>query len=208
VAVAASVGAGRPFLTREKAHMRTLIAVAVVLALPALVGAEEKKKTALDFKMKGLDGKQVDLSKYKGKVVLFVNVASECGLTKQYKGLQKLHDDYAKDGLVIVGVPANEFNSQEPGTDKEIRDFCTKEYGVKFVMLSKVVVRGKGITPLYKFLTEKETNPDHAGEIKWNFTKFLVGRDGTVVKRFEPAVQPTSKPVVDAIKAELKKKEK
>jgi len=187
--------------------MRTLIAVAVVLALPAFVGADEKK-TALDFKMKGLDGKQVDLSKYKGKVVLFVNVASKCGLTPQYKGLQKLHEDYNKDGLVIVGVPANDFLKQEPGTDKQISEFCTSKYGVKFVMLSKVSVKGDDKAPLYKFLTEKDTNPDSSGEIAWNFTKFLISRDGKIVKRFEPKVTPTSKQVVDAVKAELEKKEK
>jgi glutathione peroxidase len=127
---------------------------------------------ALDFKMKGLDGRAVDLSKLKGTVVLIVNVASECGLTPQYKGLQELYSKYGKDGLVVVGVPANEFGNQEPGTDKEIAAFCKKEYGVTFPMLSKVVVKGKGITPLYQFLTSKKTNPKFAGAIGWNFTKF------------------------------------
>src|SRR5262245_15786203 len=187
--------------------MRTLMAVLAVLALPALVGADDtKKKTAVDFKMKGLDGKQVDLSKFKGKVVLFVNVASKCGYTPQYKGLQKLHEDYSKEGLVVIGVPANDFGEQEPGTDKQISEFCTSKYGVKFVMLSKVSVKGDEKTPLYKFLTEKDTNPDSPGEIKWNFTKFLIGRDGKIVKRFESKVAPTAKPVVEAIEAELKKK--
>jgi glutathione peroxidase len=191
--------------------MRTLMAVVAILALPALAGADEKKddtgkKTVLDYKMKGLDGKDVDLSKYKGKVVLFVNVASKCGYTPQYKGLQKLHEDYNKEGLVVIGVPANNFGEQEPGTDKQIAEFCSSKYGVKFVMLSKVSVKGKDKTPLYKYLTEKATNPDHPGEIKWNFTKFLVGRDGKIVKRFESKETPTSTKVVDAIKAELEKK--
>lgn len=196
--------------------MRMFLAGLVVLAAaaaPALIGAGEnqaeppgKKKGVLDYKMKGIDGKDVDLSKYKGKVVMFVNVASKCGLTPQYKGLQKLHDDYAKDGLVIIGVPANEFKSQEPGTDKEISDFCTTKYGVKFVMLSKVVVKGKGIAPLYEHLTSKDKNPDHAGEITWNFEKFIIDRKGEVAYRFPPREQPTSKKVVEAIEAELKKK--
>src|SRR3954470_15607739 len=120
--------------------MRTLIGVvAALLILPVVALAESKEKKvspALNFKMKSIDGKEVDLSKYQGQVVMFVNVASECGLTKQYKGLQKLHDKYAKDGLVIIGVPANEFGEQEPGSDKEISTFCTTKYGVKFPMMS------------------------------------------------------------------------
>jgi glutathione peroxidase len=186
-----------------------ILGLAAVLTIaPAAEGKkpEKKKMTALDFKMKDIDGKEVDLSKYKGKVVLFVNVASKCGYTKQYKALQKLHEDYSKDGLVIVGVPANEFGKQEPGTNAEIAKFCSTEYGVKFPIMAKVVVKGDGICPLYKFLTSKETNPDNAGVIKWNFTKFLVGRDGTVVKRFESAVKPDSDEMTKAIKAELDKK--
>src|SRR5262245_53019119 len=142
---------------------RALVAaIAALVLVPALAGAEgkAKKKVApvLDFKMKGIDGKEVDLSKFQGKVVLIVNVASECGYTPQYKGLQALHDKYAKEGLVIIGVPANEFGEQEPGTDAEIAKFCTGTYGVKFPMLSKVVVKGKGIAPLYAHLTSKKTN--------------------------------------------------
>src|SRR5262245_26643043 len=145
--------------------MRTLMVVTAMLIVPGVSMAEEgDKKTppVLNFKMKGIDGKEVDLSKYQGKVVMFVNVASKCGLTPQYEGLQKLHDTYAKDGLVIIGVPANEFLKQEPGTDEEIAKFCKTKYNVKFPMLSKVVVKGKGITPLYQFLTSTDTNPDFA----------------------------------------------
>src|SRR5262245_48812551 len=167
---------------------------------------EKKVPDVLNFKMKGLDGKEVDLSQYQGKVVLFVNVASQCGYTPQYKGLQALHDKYAEKDLVIIGVPANEFGAQEPGTDKEIFEFCSKNYGVKFPMMSKVVVKGKDITPLYKYLTEKETDPKFAGEIKWNFTKFLVSRNGEIVARFEPAVKPESDEMIKAIEAELNKK--
>jgi glutathione peroxidase len=197
--------------------MRTLVGAllaAIVLALAAQTAtaadapppAKAKVAPVLSFKMQGIDGKQVDLAKLQGKVVMIVNVASECGLTKQYKGLQKLYDKYSKDGLVIVGVPANEFGAQEPGTDKEIAAFCKKEYGVTFPMLSKVVVKGAGITPLYKHLTSKETNPKFAGPIRWNFTKFLIARDGTIVKRFEPHVDPMAGEVVKAVEAELKKK--
>jgi glutathione peroxidase len=157
------------------------------------------------YTMKSLDGKDVDLAKYQGKVVLIVNVASKCGLTPQYEQLQKLHDTYSTKGLVIIGVPANEFLSQEPGTDKEIAEFCTKEYGVKFPMLSKVVVKGKGICPLYEHLTSKKTNPKFGGEIKWNFTKFLINKNGEIVNRFEPRVAPDAKQVIAAIEAELNK---
>ncbi|MBI1915624.1 MAG: glutathione peroxidase [Planctomycetes bacterium] len=159
--------------------MKKLVALAVALLIPCTGGAaprekEEKKvPPVLKFTMKGLDGKSVDLSQFQGKVVLIVNVASQCGYTPQYKGLQKLYDTYKKDGLVILGVPANEFGKQEPGTDKEIAEFCTSNYGVTFPMLSKVIVKGIHQAPLYKHLTSKETNPKSAGDIKWNFTKFL-----------------------------------
>jgi glutathione peroxidase len=160
--------------------MKKAVALAVALLIPCAAGAaplakKEDKKVppVLKFTMKGLDGKDVDLSQYQGKVVLIVNVASQCGYTPQYKGLQQLYETYKKDGLVILGVPANEFGKQEPGTDKEIAEFCTSNYGVTFPMLSKVVVKGKDQVPLYKFLTSKETDPKFAGDIKWNFTKFL-----------------------------------
>jgi glutathione peroxidase len=189
-----------------------LFAALAVFALAGVATAEEKKgdtkvPEVLNFKMKSLDGKDVDLSKYKGKVVLFVNVASKCGLTDgQYKGLQQLHEKYAKDGLAIVGVPANEFGKQEPGTDKEISEFCTTKYNVKFDMLSKVVVKGDDIAPLYKHLTDKKTNPKFGGEIKWNFTKFLIDKSGQVVGRFEPRVDPLSDEVVRAVEGEVLKK--
>lgn len=190
--------------------MRSLLCglAALVLFVPGIARAAEKKESnvsVLSYKMKSIDGKDVDLSKYKGKVVMFVNVASKCGLTPQYKGLETLHEKYAADGLAIVGVPANEFGAQEPGTNEEIAKFCSSKYNVKFDMLGKVVVKGDGISPLYKHLTSKETNPKFAGEIKWNFTKFLIGKDGQIVNRFEPKVEPTSPEVVKAVEAELKK---
>jgi glutathione peroxidase len=192
--------------------MRKTIALFTALAVLGLsysaVRSEDKKGdvSVLSFKMKGIDGKEVDLSQYKGKVVMFVNVASKCGLTPQYKGLQAIYEQYKDQGFVIVGVPANEFGKQEPGTDAEIVKFCSAKYNVSFPMLSKVVVKGEGQVPLYKFLTSKDTNPKFAGPIAWNFTKFLVSRDGVVVNRFEPRVDPQSAEVKTAIEAELAKK--
>jgi len=187
--------------------MRLTVCLLAGLLLVAPVAAEGKKAPgALGFTMKSIDGKEVSLAdKYKGKVVLFVNVASRCGLTPQYKDLQALHEKYADKGLCIVGVPANEFGKQEPGSDQEISTFCTTKYSVKFDMLSKVVVKGDGICPLYQFLTSKDTDPKFAGDIQWNFTKFLVSKKGDVVGRFEPQVKPTAADVVKAIEAELAK---
>jgi glutathione peroxidase len=194
--------------------MRRFVVIVGTLALLAcgsFANAEGKKgdkkvPEALNFTMKSLDGKDVDLSKYQGKVVLVVNVASKCGLTPQYEQLEALHEKYGKDGLVILGVPANDFGKQEPGTNEEISKFCKAKYNVEFDMLSKVVVKGKDQCPLYKFLTSKETNPDFAGEIGWNFTKFLISREGKVVGRFEPKVKPDAEEVTDAITKELEKK--
>jgi glutathione peroxidase len=187
--------------------MRRLAVTLTLLSLPLAALADDGKKTpaVLNFKMKDIDGKDVDLAAYKGKVVMFVNVASKCGLTPQYEQLQALHDKYAGKGLVIIGVPANEFGKQEPGTNKQIKEFCTSEYKVKFPMLAKAVVKGKGICPLYEHLTSEKTNPKFAGSIKWNFTKFLISKDGEVVNRFEPRVSPEAKEVVEAVEAELKK---
>jgi glutathione peroxidase len=157
--------------------------------------------SALDFKMKGQDGKDVDLGGFKGKVVLFVNVASRCGYTKQYTGLQALHERYREKGLAIIGVPVNDFGAQEPGTDAEIAQFCSTNYGVSFPVLAKVpTIVGAAKVPLYKHLTEHARS---AGEVKWNFTKFLVGRDGQVAGRFEPGVDPEAQELTTAIDREL-----
>ena len=190
--------------------MRGFVAVVALMAAVAPVMAadkkEEKKMTALDFKMTALDGKEVDLTKYKGKVVLYVNVASKCGYTKQYTGLQALYEKYEKDGLVIIGVPANDFGAQEPGTDEDIAKFCSSKYNVTFPMLSKVSVKGKEITPLYKYLTSKDANEKLEGEVKWNFEKFLVNRKGETVGRFKSNVSPDSEELVKAVKAALDEK--
>jgi glutathione peroxidase len=185
-----------------------LVAVAVaILAGSAIADEKGDKKVgpALNFKMKGIDGKEVDLSQYQGKVVMFVNVASKCGLTPQYNGLEKLHEKYESQGLVVIGVPANQFLGQEPGTDAEISQFCTSKFGVKFPMLSKVVVKGDGIAPLYKYLTN-DAGKEFSGEITWNFEKFIVNRNGEVVARFAPRVTPEDPKVTSAIEAELNKK--
>jgi glutathione peroxidase len=184
-----------------------LLALVAGVALASAADKGDKKvPPVLEFTMKTIDGKDVDLSQYQGKVVLFVNVASKCGYTPQYKALEALHEKYAKDGLVIIGVPANEFGKQEPGSNEEIAQFCKKTYDVQFPMLAKVVVKGDGQAPLYKYLTDKETDPKFAGDIQWNFTKFLVSRDGQIVHRFEPKVKPDSEEMTKAIEAELAKK--
>ncbi len=185
----------------------THFAVAGLLVIAGLVVAGDKKMTnALDVKMKDIDGKEVELSKkYEGKVVMLVNVASKCGLTPQYEGLEKLHEKFADKGLRIVGVPANNFGGQEPGSESDIKQFCSTKYGVKFDMLSKVSVKGDDICPLYKFLTSKETDAKFAGPITWNFEKFLVNKKGEVVARFGPKVTPEDKKVTEAIEAELTK---
>jgi glutathione peroxidase len=160
-------------------------------------------KTIYDFSAKTLDGKTRSLADYRGKVVLIVNVASKCGLTPQYAGLEALYEKYKDRGLEILGFPANEFGAQEPGTDAQIQAFCTTKYGVKFDMFSKVKVKGPGIDPLFAFLTSATDNPKFAGDIKWNFNKFLVGKDGTVLARFEPQVEPTSADVKGALEKAL-----
>ena len=155
------------------------------------------------FTLNSIDGKPAPLADYKGKVVLIVNVASQCGYTPQYSALEAIYEKYKDQGFVIVGFPANNFGAQEPGTNKEIKTFCSRKYNVTFPLYSKVSVKGDDQTPLYQYLT-KQTDPSIAGEIKWNFTKFLVDRNGHVVQRFESAVTPDSKGVVSAVEKQLK----
>jgi len=159
---------------------------------------------ALDFTLNSIDGQPAPLSQYRGKVLLLVNVASQCGYTPQYAGLEAIYEKYKDRGLVVLGFPANNFRAQEPGTDQEIKAFCTRKYNVTFPMYSKISVAGEDQAPLYRFLTDTRANPAAGGPIKWNFTKFLVGRDGTVLRRFEPVVTPESPAVVSAIEDALK----
>ena len=156
-------------------------------------------KTVYDFTLNTIDGQSAPLGSYKGKVVLLVNVASRCGYTPQYTALESVYEKFKDRGFVIIGIPANNFGSQEPGTNQEIKTFCRSKYSVTFPMMSKVSVKGGDKTPLYQFLTDKAANPQTGGEIKWNFTKFLIGPDGRVITRFEPAVEPNSPEVIAAI---------
>ena len=199
---------GRGGATLSHGMKNPICALVLALALTTSARPADTKETAvsspLDYKMNDLAGKPVDLAQYKGKVVLFVNVASQCGYTKQYKPLQELSDKYKDQGLVVIGVPANDFGAQEPGSDSEIQGFCQKNYGVKFLVLSKVpTVLGDGQVPLYKTLTSAD--PKFAGPVKWNFTKFLVDRKGQLAGRFEPAVDPLAPELVRAVEAELAK---
>jgi glutathione peroxidase len=178
--------------------------VACVVCLFALGGSAVRgdQPAPLAGEMQGIDGKPVDLSAYKGKVVLVVNVASQCGYTKQYAGLQKLYDARKDKGFVILGFPANDFGAQEPGSDAEIARFCSANYGVTFPMFSKITVKGAGKAPLYKALTEAA---DPKGEVSWNFEKFLIGKDGAVIGRFKSGVAPDDAKLVAAIETALAK---
>nr|WP_309695130.1 glutathione peroxidase [Armatimonas sp.] len=146
--------------------------------------------------MKDIQGNPVKLSRYEGSVVMVVNVASKCGNTPQYKSLEALYEKYKNKGLVVLGFPANDFGAQEPGTDKEIKEFCEATYKVQFPMFSKISVKGDATAPLYKFLTDKATNPKFDGPIEWNFDKFIIGRNGEVVGRVKPGTDPMSNSVV------------
>jgi glutathione peroxidase len=147
-----------------------------------------------DFKVSSLDGNSIDFSKYKVKKILIVNTASQCGYTKQYADLEKLYEQY-KGNLVIIGFPANNFGGQEPGTNKEIKEFCSKNYGVTFPMAEKISVKGEDIHPLFQYLTSKEKNGQMNADIKWNFTKFLINKDGKLVAVFPSSVNPMSEEI-------------
>jgi glutathione peroxidase len=180
----------------------------IILILMLCVGCASlaaQPKSIYDFNLKTIDGQPTSLKAYHGKVVLLVNVASKCGYTPQYAGLEALYEKYKDRGLVIVGVPANNFGQQEPGTNEEIKKFCSNKYSVTFPMMSKVSVLGDDKTPLYVFLTSKSTDPKFAGDIQWNFTKFLFDRNGNPVARFEPNVTPDSPEVTAAIESALGK---
>ena len=159
-----------------------------------------------DFTLKDIDGNDVKLDKYKGSVVMIVNTASRCGYTPQYDGLQKIYEVYKDKGFVVLGFPANNFMGQEPGTEKEIKEFCTLKYKVAFPMFSKISVTGSDQHPLYGYLTNKKTNPEFGGDISWNFNKFLIGRDGKIVGRFGSKDKPEDLTVTAAIEKSLDEK--
>ncbi len=182
-----------------------LFGAVLALTIPRVASAGDNSRTEsiYDFTMKNIDGKDVPLSKYKGKVVLIVNVASRCGFTPQYKDLEALYRRYKERGFVILGFPANNFGSQEPGTNAEIKEFCSTTFGVTFDMFSKISVKGDDEHPLYRFITSKNTDPQFAGDIQWNFQKYLVSRDGKIVGKFLSAVKPLSEEVTGSIEREL-----
>ena len=160
--------------------------------------------TIHDFTLNSLEGQPTPLGRFNGKVVLIVNVASRCGFTPQYAGLEALYNKYKDRGLVVLGFPANNFLWQEPGTNEDIKAFCSRKYQVTFPMFAKVSVKGADKTPLYQFLTDKKANPSTGGEIRWNFTKFLADRTGKVIARFASAVDPQSPEMINAIEAALR----
>ena len=176
----------------------TLLVAILSFAAPSFAAA-----SVYSFTLPSIDGEPTALASYKGKVILLVNVASRCGFTPQYSALESIYEKYKNRGFVILGFPANNFGGQEPGTNAEIKTFCSTKYNVSFPMFAKVSVKGADCTPLYQYLTQK-ANPSLAGDIKWNFTKFLVDRNGKVVARFESPVKPDSPEVVEAIEKLLK----
>jgi len=173
--------------------MKKLLIAGLMVSAMALAAT-----SIYDFTLNTIDGAPAPLSAYKGKVVLVVNVASKCGYTPQYAGLQKLYEKYKDKGFVLIGVPANNFGGQEPGTNEEIKTFCTRNYSVTFPMMSKVSVKGEDRTPLYRYLTEST-----GGEVEWNFTKFLIDRKGNIASRFSSKVTPESPDMTGAIEKAL-----
>jgi glutathione peroxidase len=183
-------------------------AAVLAAAFATVSGAAEKQAVpaALNFTMRDIDGKEVPLRKYQGQVLLVVNVASYCGNTRQYTNLQALYERYGKQGFSVLAFPANDFGKQEPGTEQEIKEFCTTKYKVTFPMFAKVVVKGEGQAPFYRYLTSKETNPSFGGDVEWNFAKFLINRKGEVIARFPAKLDPGSPEVVSAIEKALAEK--
>ena len=179
-----------------------LLTAALFSLLVMTLNAEDSSPL-YQIPLKTIDGDATSLKEYKGDVLLVVNVASQCGLTPQYKGLQKVFTDYKDRGLNVLGFPCNDFGAQEPGTNGEIKVFCTTRYDVSFPMFDKLHVKGKDQHPLYAALTGTES--PFPGEVEWNFGKFLIDREGRIVKRFHPRVTPHSKEVTDAIEAALQK---
>jgi glutathione peroxidase len=186
-----------------------LSAVALVCAASGGEGekGETNMKSIYDFRVADIDGNDVNLADYKGRVLLVVNVASKCGFTPQYKGLQKIYGDYRDRGFEILAFPSNDFMGQEPGTNEQIKTFCQLNYNVGFPMFSKISVKGKSIHPLYSYLTDKSTNPKFAGAITWNFNKFLIDRKGNIVNRFDSRTDPQSQEVIKAIEQALEEQQ-
>jgi glutathione peroxidase len=183
--------------------MRLMILAATAAALLLSAGTRAGAASFYDYHLEDIDGTLVILDQFREKVLLVVKTASRCGYTYQYDGLEALFKQYHDRGLVVLGFPSNDFLGQEPGTNQEIKQFCTLSYGVSFPMFAKIKVTGKDMHPLYRYLTEKRTNPRFAGPINWNFNKFLIGRDGSIVARFRTLDEPQSATVRTAIEAAL-----
>ncbi len=162
----------------------------------------ERADSVYEYELKTIDGENISLEEYKGDVLLIVNTASECGNTPQYEGLQNIYEKYEERGFKVLGFPANNFGGQEPGSEEEIKEFCELNYGVTFPLFSKVSVKGDDIVPLFDFLTSQD-NPDFTGEIGWNFEKFLVDRNGNLVRRFKTSVEPESEQLIEALETYL-----
>lgn len=186
---------------QEKNNSMKLLLSLIFIGLGSIM-IDNTDTSIYNFNLTDIDGNQVSLEQYKGKVIMIVNVASKCGFTPQYEGLQNIYETYKDDGFVILGFPANNFKGQEPGSDEEIKQFCQLEYGVEFPMFSKVSVSGEDQSELFTYLTSQPT-PDFDGEIKWNFEKFLVGKDGSLKRRFRSGVKPESEEIAEAISKEL-----
>ena len=178
-------------------------AVAAGLGWGAAAGGAEPAQSVYDFTLKDIDGKDVPLADYKGKVLLVVNVASRCGFTRQYAGLEKLYRAHREQGLAVLGFPANNFLGQEPGTEAEIKSFCTLTYGVTFPMFAKISVKGKTIHPLYAYLTDEKLHPGAGGAISWNFNKFLIARNGAILAHFGSRTAPDDPELATAIEDAL-----
>lgn len=185
--------------------MRLFLSLTLLFGALTSMSTGEEAPKAIDFEVKSIEGKNVDLKQYKGKVLLIVNTASECGLTPQYAGLESLYKKYEGDGLVVLGFPCNQFGRQEPGSDADIKKFCSTEFNVTFPMFSKVDVNGDTATPLYKYLTSKDVKPAGKGKVGWNFEKFLIDREGKLASRFKPQTTPDDADLVKAVEGALKK---
>lgn len=171
--------------------------------MTAVASAAAPEANILDKSVKAIDGSTVSMSKYEGKVILIVNVASKCGLTPQYTKLQEIYDKYKDKGFVVLGFPCNQFGGQEPGSNEDIQKFCSSQYSVTFDLFDKIDVNGEGASPLYKQLTSLDAQPKGAGKVKWNFEKFVVDRKGNVVARFDPKVTPDNADLITAIEKAL-----
>lgn len=191
------------YLKMKNISISTLLTAALVFSFGLASASAGDAKSVHDFSVKSIDGKKVDLSQYKGKTLLIVNVASKCGATPQYANLVKLQETFKDKGFLVLGFPANNYGGQEPGTNSEIKEFCSATYQVDFPMFAKVSVKGDDQAPLFQYLTTAD-NPDKKGDIGWNFEKFLIGKDGKLLRRFKTGIKPDSPEVLEAVEKAVK----